>query len=63
MNIKLFEEKKVRSQWDEEDQKWYFSIVDVVSILTDQPNHQAARNYWKAGFYKREMKRLQIVTS
>jgi DNA-damage-inducible protein D len=43
-NIKLFEQKKVRSQWDEEKEKWYFSIVDVVAILTDSPN---ARNYWK----------------
>lgn len=46
-NIKLFEEKKVRSQWDAENEKWYFSIVDVISILTDQPHHQGARNYWK----------------
>ncbi len=46
-NIKLFEEKKVRSQWDAATEKWYFSIVDVISILSDQPNHQGARNYWK----------------
>jgi len=46
-NVKLFEEKKVRSQWDAETEKWYFSIVDVISILTGQPNHQGARNYWK----------------
>ena len=45
--IKLFESKKIRSVWDDEDEKWYFSIVDVVSILTDQPHHQGARNYWK----------------
>ena len=43
-NIKLFEEKKVRSQWDAEKEKWYFSIVDVVAILTESPD---ARNYWK----------------
>jgi hypothetical protein len=34
-NIKLFESKKVRSVWNEEDQKWYFSVVDVVDALTD----------------------------
>ena len=45
--IKLFESKKIRSVWDDENEKWYFSIVDVVSILTDQPHHQGARNYWK----------------
>jgi hypothetical protein len=43
-NIKLFEDKKVRSEWIEKEQKWYFSIVDVVAILTESPN---PRNYWK----------------
>jgi hypothetical protein len=43
-NLKLFEEKKVRSLWVEEEEQWYFSIVDVVEILTESPN---ARNYWK----------------
>ena len=42
--IKLFEEKKVRSVWDDEQEKWYFSIVDVVSILTDSVNPQT---YWR----------------
>jgi hypothetical protein len=45
--IKLFESKKIRSVWDDDDEKWYFSIVDVVSILTNQLHHQGARNYWK----------------
>ena len=45
--IQLFEQKKVRSVWDSEQEKWYFSIVDVISILTNQPTHQGARNYWK----------------
>jgi len=43
--IKLLESIKIHSIWDEE--KWYFSVVDVISILTDQPHHQGARNYWK----------------
>jgi len=45
--VKLFEKKQVRSIWFEEQEKWYFSIIDVISILTDQPTHQGARNYWK----------------
>jgi hypothetical protein len=45
--IKLFEQKQVRSIWDDEDEKWYFSIVDMIEILSDQVNHQGARNYWK----------------
>lgn len=41
--IKLFEEKKVRSVWDKEKEEWFFSVVDVVAILTDSPN---PRKYW-----------------
>ena len=42
-SIKIFDEKKVRTLWDEETEEWYFSIVDVVSVLTDSPN---PRKYW-----------------
>ena len=42
--IQLFEEKKVRAIWDDEAEKWYFSIVDVIAVLTESPN---PRNYWK----------------
>ena len=42
--LKLFEDKKVRTVWDNEQEKWYLSIVDVVGILTDSPN---PNNYWK----------------
>ena len=42
--IKIFENKKIRSSWDDEQEKWYFSVVDVVDILTESPN---ANNYWK----------------
>lgn len=45
--IKLFEEKRVRTVWDDQQEKWYFSVVDVVEILTHQESHQGARNYWK----------------
>ena len=41
--IKIFDEKKVRTVWDEETEEWYFSIVDVVNVLTDSPN---PRKYW-----------------
>lgn len=42
--MKLFEKKEVRSQWDENSEKWYISIIDVIGVLTDSPN---PRNYWK----------------
>jgi DNA-damage-inducible protein D len=46
-SIKLFETQKVRTHWDDKNEKWYFSIVDIIGILTDQPNIARARNYWK----------------
>ena len=45
--IQLFEEKKVRTVWDDQEEKWYFSIVDVCGVLTDQPDYDGAKNYWK----------------
>ena len=45
--IQLFEDKKVRSHYDAEKEVWYFSIVDIVGILTGQPTIARARNYWK----------------
>lgn len=42
-NIKLFEEKKVRTYWDEKEEQWYFSIIDIVEILTNSSN---PRDYW-----------------
>ena len=44
---KLFEDRKIRTVWDDKEEKWYFSVVDVVGVLTDQPDVEHARNYWK----------------
>ena len=43
-NIQLFESKKIRSQWNADEEKWYFSIVDVIEVLTESPNPQV---YWR----------------
>ena len=45
-SLQLFEERKVRTAWDSNEEKWYFSIIDVVAVLTDS-DYQTARNYWK----------------
>ena len=45
-NIQLFENKRIRTAWDEEKEEWYFSIVDVVAVLTDQPDQRHAAKYW-----------------
>ena len=44
--IQLFEDKKIRTAWDEEQEEWYFSIVDVIAVLTDQKHPRSASSYW-----------------
>ncbi len=44
--IQLFEDKRIRTAWDEDTQEWYFSIVDVVGVLTDQQTPRSASTYW-----------------
>ncbi|MCL2024746.1 MAG: Bro-N domain-containing protein [Coriobacteriia bacterium] len=46
-SIRLFEEQQVRTVWDEDAEKWWFSILDVIGILTSQPDYAKVRNYWK----------------
>ena len=45
--VRLFQGQSVRTHWDEEQENWFFSIIDVVAILTEQQDYQGARNYWK----------------
>lgn len=58
--VKLFEEHKVRVEWDDSQEKWYFSIVDVVAILTQSPN---PRNYWKVLKHRLSAEGNQTVTN
>ena len=44
--IQLFENKRIRTAWDEEKEAWYFSVVDVVAVLTDAPDYNTGRKYW-----------------
>ena len=46
LKIQLFENQRIRTAWDEEKEEWYFSIVDVVAVLTDQPDQRHAAKYW-----------------
>jgi hypothetical protein len=45
--VKLFESQQIRSEWDAEAEKWWFSVLDVLAVLTDQPDYKKVRNYWK----------------
>ena len=44
--IKLFEQKQIRTHWDAESEEWYFSVVDVVGVLTEQVSPRNASTYW-----------------
>jgi len=57
--IKLFETKKVRTAWNEEEEEWYFSVVDVVAILTDSPN---PRKYWSVLKTRLKQEGVELAT-
>jgi hypothetical protein len=58
--IKIFEDKKVRSVWDREREKWYISVVDVIEVLTESPN---PRNYWKVLKHRMRKEGNESVTN
>ena len=65
ISIRFFNDKEVRAIWDDEDSKWWFSIVDIVGVLRDESNYEKNRNYWKylKAKLKRENNQLGSVTT
>jgi Protein involved in cell division len=65
ISIRFFDDREVRAIWDEENNKWWFSVLDVVSILTEQDDYTKARNYWKylKAKLKKEGNELGSVTT
>ena len=61
--IKLFESKKVRTVWDDLTEEWYFSIVDVCNVLTDQIDYDHAKNYWKVLKHRLVKEGFESVTN
>jgi len=62
-NLAIFEDYKIRRHYDEENEIWYFSVVDIIQILIQQPNFQAARNYWKVLKSRLVKEKSQVVTN
>ena len=62
-NIQLFEDQPIRTAWVEDEEEWYFSIVDVVQVLTEQPDVDGARNYWKVLKKRLKDEGNQLVTN
>lgn len=61
-SIRLFEDKSVRTIWNDEEEKWYFSVVDIVSILTNN-DYQGGRKYWKTLKMRLNKEGSQLVTN
>lgn len=61
-SLKLFEERKVRSVWDDETEESYFSVVDVVGVLTESPNYQTSRKYWNKLKQRMKEEGAELVT-
>ena len=47
ISIRFFNDREVRAVWDEQNAKWWFSVLDIVALLTDQDDYTKTRNYWK----------------
>src|ERR1700733_7881665 len=58
-----FEGQSIRRAYDEKTETWYFSVVDIIQVLTQQPNFQAARNYWKVLKNRLGKEESQVVTN
>lgn len=60
--LAIFEEFKIRRIYDESTETWYFSVVDIIAALIEQPDHQAARNYWKVLKNRLNKEGSEVVT-
>jgi len=58
ISIRFFDDKEVRAVWDEENSKWWFSVLDIVAVLTDQDDYNKTRNYWK--YLKAKLKKENV---
>lgn len=62
ISIRFFDDREVRAVWDEENAKWWFSVLDIVAILTDQNDYAKTRNYWKYLKAKLKKENSQLVS-
>ena len=62
-NIKIFEDKKIRAEWNADEEDWYFSVVDIIGILAESKDYQTARNYWKVLKNRLNKEGSELVTN
>ncbi len=63
ISIRFFDDREVRALWDEENAKWWFSVLDIVAVLTDQNDYTKTRNYWKYLKAKLKKEGNQLVSA
>ncbi|RLD58677.1 MAG: cell filamentation protein Fic [Bacteroidetes bacterium] len=63
ISIRFFNDREVRAVWDEENAKWWFSVLDIVTVLTDQNDYTKTRNYWKYLKAKLKKEKSQVVSA
>lgn len=63
ISIRFFDDREVRAIWDEENSKWYFSVLDIIAVLTDQDDYNKNRNYWKYLKAKLKKENSQLVSN
>ena len=56
-SIRFFNDREVRAVWDEENSKWWFSVLDIIAAINEQDDYQKTRNYWK--YLKTKLRPLQ----
>jgi len=62
ISIRFFDDREVRAVWDEENARWWFSVLDIVALLTDQNDYNKTRNYWKYLKAKLKKENSQVVS-
>ena len=63
ISIRFFDDREVRAIWDEKNSKWWFSVLDIVAVLTDQDDYYKTRNYWKYLKAKLKKENSQVVSA
>ena len=63
ISIRFFDDREVRAVWDEQHAKWWFSVLDIVALLTDQDDYNKTRNYWKYLKAKLKKENSQVVSA
>jgi len=58
ISIRFFDDREVRAVWDEEQAKWWFSVVDIVGVLNEEDDHTKAGNYWR--WLKRKLLKEEV---